>query len=157
MSGILVNIDSDNLNENVDVDFCNFTVKLPKAITLPPNSSVAFVNGNIFRQNNTYQNVAICIDNLPIESYITNSLTGNTLNAVYFDHSFYKQNQEQTFIQPSVPMYVKLTNKSNLTFDTLQLSIRDASRGALINNIPFLSPVDDVKLVFHFKYDTTTV
>lgn len=157
MSGILVNVDSNNLNDNVDVDFCNFTVKFPKAITLPPNSSVAFINGNIFRTNNNYQNVAICIDNLPIESFITNSLSGNTLNAVYFDHSFYKQNTENTFIQPSVPMYIKLTNKSNLTVDTLQISLRDASTGGLINNNATLSPVSDVKMVFHFKFDTTIV
>jgi hypothetical protein len=145
MNSLLINCNATSDNASVNVEKNNFTVKLPKVLVLPPKSKVALINANFGFANQYDQNIAVCIDNLPLESMICNVNSGKTLNATYIEMA--KMRNQSTYeIEPNEKIYLTTSNKSELVLNQLHCTLRDADSGELIKE-PF---TEGVNICFHF-------
>ncbi len=94
--------------------------------------------------NSTSNGIAhVQILNLPIENYICSPVSGNPINLI---HSFrYQAANSMNLIEPYNLIYTKLTNKSDITINTLDIRLVN-SDGSIIN-----TTINASELWFHLK------
>ena len=113
--------------------------------TMPGDSEAGDESELQFNDNNSTTNgiAHVQILNLPIENYICSPISGNPINLI---HSFrYQASNSMNLIEPYNLIYTKLTNKSEITINTLDIRLVN-SDGSVIN-----TTINASELWFHLK------